>query len=577
MGDSLDDLRAPAVIETRKAGVWLLHNPSTNQGPAFDRAQRDELRVRGMVPYRVTTLNEQVQAALAQVRAKASPLEKYIGMASLHDRNEVLFYRLLVDHVAELMPIVYTPTVGEACQKFSHIYRSARGLWITPDDVDDIPNVLRNAPFKDIRLIVATDNERILGLGDQGCGGMGIPEGKLSLYVAGAGIHPSKCLPISLDVGTENEGLLKDPLYLGYPKRRLRGKAYDEFIEAFVRGVREVFPRAVLQWEDFHKDRAFTLLERYRRRLPSFNDDIQGTAAVSVGGVLAAVRAIGQRVSEQRVVFVGAGAACTGIARLLAMAMRADGASEATIKSALFAFDSHGLLREGKPIDEPHKKDLAAPAEVLRRFGLGEGEPSPTDVINAVKPTILIGATAQPGTFTQPMLEAMARGTKRPVVLALSNPNSKVECTPADAIRWTDGRALVATGSPFDDVEYGGKRHVIGQANNVFIFPGLGLGALVAEAREVTDEMFLVASQALADHVSDERLRQGTLYPHQSELREVSFKIACAVVRYASDHDLGRRVPADKVEDLVRSVVWDPSYVPLHASAAGPMSTFARR
>ncbi len=565
MGDSLEDLRAPTEIETRKAGVWLLHNPSTNQGTAFDRAQRDELRVRGMVPYRVTSLGEQVTAALNQVRAKPSPLEKYIGMASLHDRNEVLFYRLLVDHVAELMPIVYTPTVGEACQKFSHIYRSARGIWLTPDDVNDIPAVLRNAPFKDIRLIVATDNERILGLGDQGCGGMGIPEGKLSLYVAGAGIHPSKCLPISLDVGTENEELLNDPLYLGYPKRRLRGRAYDEFIEAFVRGVREVFPRAVLQWEDFHKDRAFVLLERYRRRLPSFNDDIQGTASVSVGGIFAALRSLGQRVSQQRVVFVGAGEACTGIARLMAMAMRADGADEATIKSAIFAFDSHGLLREGRPTDEPHKRELCAPLEVLARFGIdANGAPTPTDVIRAVKPTILIGATARAGTFTQPMLEAMARGTERPIVLALSNPNSKVECSPADAIRWTDGRALVATGGPFDDVEHNGKRRVIGQANNVFIFPGLGLGALVAEAREVSDEMFLVASTALAACVSPERLAQGAMYPHQNELRRVSFAIACAVVRYASEHDLGRRIPADRVEEMVGSVVWDPAYVPLH-------------
>jgi malic enzyme len=570
MGDSLDDLRAPTEIETRKAGVWLLHNPSTNHGAAFDRAQRDDLRVRGMVPYRVSSLGEQVTAALAQVRAKSSPLEKYIGMASLHDRNEVLFYRLLVDHVAELMPIVYTPTVGEACQKFSHIYRSARGLWITPDDVNDIPTVLRNAPFKDIRLIVATDNERILGLGDQGCGGMGIPEGKLSLYVAGAGIHPSKCLPISLDVGTENEELLNDPLYLGYPKRRLRGQAYDAFIEAFVRGVREVFPRAVLQWEDFHKDRAFVLLERYRRRLPSFNDDIQGTASVSVGGIFAALRALGQRVSKQRVVFVGAGEACTGIARLMAMAMRADGADEATIKGALFAFDSQGLLREGRPIDEPHKRELAAPIEVLKRFGIDPaGEPTPTDLINAVKPTILIGATARAGTFTQPMLEAMARGTERPIVLALSNPNTKVECAPADAIRWTNGRALVATGGPFDDVEYNGNRHVIGQANNVFIFPGLGLGALIAEAREVNDEMFLVASTALAECVSSDRLARGAMYPHQNELRKVSFAIACAVVRYASEHDMGRRIPVDQIEDLVRSVVWDPAYVPLRTSASG--------
>ncbi|HEX7601356.1 MAG TPA: oxaloacetate-decarboxylating malate dehydrogenase, partial [Polyangiaceae bacterium] len=459
MRDSKEDLASPKVIETRKAGVWLLQNPSTNQATAFGREQRDELRVRGMVPYRVTTLEEQATAAIAQIRAKPTPLEQYIGMASLHDRNEVLFYRVLVDNVAELMPIIYTPTVGEACQKFSQIYRSARGLWITPDDVHDIPSVLRNSPFHDIRLIVATDNERILGLGDQGCGGMGIPIGKLALYVAGAGIHPSKVLPISLDVGTDNPALLDDPLYLGYPKKRLRGREYDDFIEAFVRGVREVYPRAILQWEDFHKDRAFVLLERYVRRLPSFNDDIQGTASVAVGGILAALRITKQRMANQRVVFVGAGAACTGIARLCAIAMRADGADEATVRRALFALDSQGLLHDGRPMDEPHKNELALPRSIMAEYGLDpNAKLTPLDVIRAVKPTILVGATARADTFTQEMIETMARHVERPIILPLSNPTSKAECTAEEAIRWTDGRAIVATGSPFDDVEYGGKR-----------------------------------------------------------------------------------------------------------------------
>ena len=370
MSDSFDDLVGTKVIETRKAGVWLLHNPSTNQGTAFNREQRDDLRVRGMVPYRVTTLEEQANAVIEQIRAKPSALERYIGMASLHDRNEVLFYRVLVDHVAELMPVVYTPTVGEACQKFSRIYRTARGLWITPDDVNDIEHVLRNSPYRDIRLIVATDNERILGLGDQGCGGMGIPIGKLALYVAGAGIHPSKCLPISLDVGTDNAELLADPLYLGYPKKRLRGREYDAFIEAFVRGVREVFPRAILQWEDFHKDRAFNLLERYKKRLPSFNDDIQGTASVVVGGIMAALRVTKQSMAQQRIVFVGAGAACTGIARLCAIAMRAAGADEATVRRAIVAFDTHGLVHDGRTLDEPHKREIAMPREIMAEYGL---------------------------------------------------------------------------------------------------------------------------------------------------------------------------------------------------------------
>ncbi len=564
MHDSLEDLSGTEVIETRKAGVWLLQNPSTNRATAFDREQRDELRIRGMVPYRVSTLEEQATAAIGQIRAKSEPLEQYIGMASLHDRNEVLFYRVLVDNIAELMPVVYTPTVGEACQKFSAIYRSARGLWITPDDVHDIPSVLRNSPFKDIRLIVATDNERILGLGDLGCGGMGIPIGKLALYVAGAGIHPSRCLPISLDVGTDNPALLNDPLYLGYPKKRLRGRAYDEFIEAFVRGVREVYPRAILQWEDFHKDRAFLLLERYVRRLPSFNDDIQGTASVAVGGLLAALRITQQKMASQRIVFVGAGAACTGIARLCAIAMRADGADEATVRRSIFALDSQGLLHDGRTMDEAHKRELAVPRAVMMELGLDPAAVhTPLDAIRAVKPTILVGATARAGTFTREMLETMAKTTDRPIVMPLSNPTSKAECTAEEAIQWTGGRAIVATGSPFADVEYAGKRHVIGQANNVFIFPGVGLGAAIAEVREVTTEMFHIASATLARLVGQERLDVGAIYPHQSELRHVSFEIACAVVKYASENDLGRRIDADKIESTVRAAVWDPAYVPV--------------
>ena len=570
MRGAREELAGAEVIETSKDGVWLLHNPSTNQGTAFDRDQRDALHVRGIVPYRVTTLEEQAAAAIDQIRAKSTPLEQYIGMASLHDRNEVLFYRVLVDHIAELMPVVYTPTVGEACQKYSRIYRSARGLWITPDDVDDIPRVLRNSPYHDIRLIVATDNERILGLGDQGCGGMGIPIGKLALYVAGAGIHPSKCLPISLDVGTDNPDLLSDPLYLGYPKKRLRGREYDAFIEAFVRGVREVYPRAILQWEDFHKDRAFVLLERYVRRLPSFNDDIQGTASVAVGGLLAALRITKQTMAEQRVVFVGAGAACTGIARLCALAMRADGADAATVRRAIFALDSQGLLHDGRTMDEPHKKELSVPRAVMTELGLDlNAILSPLDVIRAVKPTILVGATARANTFTQAMLETMASLVDRPIVMPLSNPTSKAECTAEQAIHWTDGRAIVATGSPFADVAHAGRQHVIGQANNVFIFPGVGLGAAIAEVREITTEMFHIASSTLARLVSQERLDLGAIYPHQSELRRVSFEIACAVVRYASEHDLGRRIDPDAVEATVRAAVWDPAYVPVRHRARG--------
>ncbi|MCA9619964.1 MAG: NAD-dependent malic enzyme [Myxococcales bacterium] len=562
------DLSGERTIVTKKKGVWLLHNPATNQDTAFDREQRQRLAIRGMVPYRVRSLAEQAETALAQVRSKATPLEQYIFLASLHDRNEVLFYRVLLDNLAELMPIVYTPTVGEACSKFSQIYRSARGLWITPADVEDIPAVLKNAPFHDIRLIVATDNERILGLGDQGCGGMGIPVGKLALYVAGGGIHPSKVLPVSLDVGTDNPDLLGDPSYLGYPHRRLRGAAYDAFIEAFVRGVTEVFPKALLQWEDFHKRNAFTLIERYRQRIPCFNDDIQGTAAVTVGGILGALRITGGRPRDQRVMFLGAGEACTGIARLWRTAMRADGADDETMAHALLAFDSRGLLHAGRRIDEPFKQELALDAAGLARLGLdGDDNPSPSDVIRAFHPTVLVGATAQAGTFNEAMIRAMAEHVERPIVLPLSNPTSKAECSPAEAIAWTDGRAIVATGSPFPDVEHAGKRHVIGQANNMYIFPGVGLGALVAEARVVPNELFMVAARELAACVDEERLSQMAIYPSQNDLRRVSFRIACAVVRYASKENLGRYIADEDVEPLVRSAVWDPAYVPIRAPA----------
>jgi malic enzyme len=565
--DDAGDLGGAKVISTRKANVWLLQNPSTNQGTAFSREQRQTLRIRGLLPYRVNTIEDQVKLVLENNRSHTTPLQRYIGLASLQERNEVLFYRVLVENITELMPIVYTPTVGEACQKFSHIYRNARGIWLTPEDIHDIPEILQNAPFKDIRLIVVTDNERILGLGDQGCGGMGIPIGKLALYIAGAGLHPSKCLPVSLDVGTNNPHLLEDPLYMGYRQRRLSGQAYYDFVEAFVQGVRKAFPRAVIQWEDFHKDHAFTLLERYEKRVPCFNDDIQGTAAVTLGGIFAALRLTKQPISKQRLMFIGAGEASTGIARLTSTAMKNDGADVATIKRAMITFDSKGLLHEYRNIEEPFKREFAMSKENMKFYGLDpKAALTPTDVIRAVRPTILIGASATPGTFTQEMIREMAKHVERPVIMPLSNPTSKAECQPADAIAWTDGKAIVATGSPFADVEHNGRRFVFGQANNVFIFPGVGLGAVISESREVTNEMFAVAAATMAECVSPARLEVGAIYPSQSELREVSFRIACAVVRYASQHHMGRSFPDDKVEKTVRDAMWYPNYVPIETT-----------
>ena len=557
-------VRGPERIVTNKRGFWLLKNPSTNKDLAYSQEERDRLGLNALLPAQIRTIEEQVEREMEHLGAKTEPLEKYIGLAALQDRNEVLFYRVLVEHLAELMPIVYTPTVGQACQRYSHIHRNVRGIWLSPDDIDVIPTRLREYPFQDIRLIVATDNERILGLGDQGAGGMGIPIGKLALYVAGAGIHPSKVLPISLDVGTDNAGLLEDPLYIGYRKRRLQGKAYDEFIEAFVEGVREVFPDALLQWEDFHKRHAFDLLARYRKRLPCFNDDIQGTAAVVVAAVLAGLRISGESLAQQRFVYIGAGEACTGTQELLCTAMRAEGVPEETIARAHLLFDSKGLVREDFPARDPHKASLAVPRAALSHYGIDRlADVQPQDVIRLVQPTVLIGATAHAGAFTKGMVEEMAKHVERPIILPLSNPTSKAECTPKEALEWTGGKAIVATGSPFADVVYEGVRHVIGQANNVFVFPGVGLGVILSQMHEVPNEVFYVAAKALAESIDAERLACGALLPDQSVLRDVSARVAAAVIRYAREDLLGRPIADAEVDEIVRASTWFPEYIPI--------------
>jgi len=555
----------PECIHTSKRGVWLLKNPAVNKGLAFPLEEREAFGLSGLVPPRLLSIDQQVELEKEHLSAKPDDLEKYIGMAVLQDRNEVLFYRVLVENMAEYMPIVYTPTVGKACQRFSHIFRSARGIWLTPDDKERIPQVLRNAPRSDVRLIVVTDNERILGLGDQGAGGMGIPIGKLALYVAGAGIHPSKCLALDLDVGTDNAALLNDPFYLGYRERRLRGAEYAEFLEAFVQGVKEVFPRALLQWEDFHVDRAFELLEGYRRRLPCFNDDIQGTGGVGAAGVFAALRITGQPLAEQRILYMGAGEACTGIASVIASAMESDGVSREVIRRSQMMFDIDGLLYDEREIRGAHNRDFVATRDVLEYYKIHPQHTTPEQVISLFKPTVLVGATATAGVFRQAMIEEMAKHVDRPVIMPMSNPTSKAECTPSEAIRWTKGRGLVATGSPFPPVDFEGRRIVIGQSNNVFIFPGVGLGALIAEMREIPWEVFTIAARTLADCVSQDRLNQGALYPPQEDLRKVSARIAAAVIRYASHNHLGRMIPEHQIDEVVKVAMWYPEYVPIVA------------
>ncbi|APR80547.1 NAD-dependent malic enzyme [Minicystis rosea] len=554
-------LRPEQSLAIPHRGAALMARPLLNKGIAFTEEERDQLGLRGLLPARVATIEEQVKVELAQLHRKTDDLEKFIGLAGLQDRNETLFYRVLVEHIEELMPIVYTPTVGRACQEYSHILRRPRGIWITPDDADRIPEILRNVG-RDVRLIVVTDNERILGLGDQGAGGMGIPIGKLSLYTAGAGIHPSLTLPISLDVGTDRKELLEDPFYIGYRKPRLRGAAYDALVERFVQAVTEVFPHALLQWEDFKQHNALRLLDRYRDRLPSFNDDVQGTAGVVVAGILTGMRLLGQKLRGQRLVFLGAGAAGTGIARLVRAQMRLEGASDDELRAAAVTLDSRGLVHEGRAGLEEEKREAAIGPDAMARYGFEAGMSyGLTEVIARVKPTILIGTAGTPRAFSEASIREMARHVARPLIFPLSNPTSSSEAIPSDVITWTEGRALVATGSPFDPFEHDGKRHVFGQANNVFVFPGVGLGAILSGARRVTDEMFLTAAQTLAEVVAEDRLEVGALYPRASALRSVSRAIAIEIVARARGEEADR----DAIAREVDHAMWWPAYVPYHA------------
>jgi malate dehydrogenase (oxaloacetate-decarboxylating)(NADP+) len=532
-------------------GVRLLHDPVRNKGTAFDDKEREELGLRGLLPPRVQDQATQVNRILENMRRKANDLERYIYLAALQDRNETLFYRVIVDNLDEIMPLIYTPTVGQACQAFGHIYRRPRGVFISTQDRGRIRSLLDNWPHRDVRIIVVTDGERILGLGDLGANGMGIPIGKLSLYTACAGIHPTQCLPVTLDVGTENEELRNDPLYIGIPEVRLRGEAYDALVDEFVDAAQDAFPRAVLQLEDFGNANAFRLLERYRDRAPCFDDDIQGTGAVTLAGVYSSLRISGGALADQRFVFLGAGEAGIGIADNIVAALMDEGVSEAEARERCWFVDSKGLVVRSRTNLVEHKRPYAHDHEFL---------PDLSTAVERLRPTALIGVSGTPNTFTREILETLAQHCERPMVFALSNPTSKAECTAQQAYEWTEGRAIFASGSPFAPVDYEGKTFVPGQGNNAYIFPGVGLGAIVSDASRVTDEMFFASARTLADHVTEHDLELGRVYPPLDSIRDVSAAIATAVAEVAYQRGLARRPRPDDLAAAVRAEMFEPDY-----------------
>lgn len=544
-------------------GRPLLLNPYINKGTAFPQDEREMLDLDGMIPPAVNTIEQQLERVYENFEAKTTNLERFIHLASLQDRNETLFFRLLHEHIDEMMPIVYTPVVGEACQNYSHIYRRGRGLYINYNQRDNIERILLNHP-RPPAVIVATDGERILGLGDQGAGGMGIPIGKLCLYTLCAGIPPHLTLPIMLDVGTDNEKLLADPLYMGLRHRRIRGQKYQDFIDKFVAAVQKVYPSAMLQWEDFLKGNAIAQLHRFHEKTCSFNDDIQGTAGVVVAGVYSGLRITGQEIKDQRILFAGAGASAQGISDLLVAAMLESGMSLEDARKRIWTVDSRGLVTKERSGLEDFKATYAREAEEISSYDCADRASITLEetVVNA-KPTILIGTSGTPGMFTEAVVEAMAKANERPMVFPLSNPTSKSECTAEQAITWSDGRAIVATGSPFEPVKYNGKRYRIGQGNNAYVFPGVGLGVWVGMVRRVTDGMFLAAAKALADEVTGKDLAEVAVYPELLRIRECSHAVACAVIRRAVEEGHADDRVLSGLEDRVEKAMWYPEYCPI--------------
>ena len=542
--------RARSATTESKRGISLLRDPLVNKGTGFSQKERDALGLRGLLPATQLTIQAQAERVLTNLRRLPNDLDKYVALNALHDRNETLFFRVVCDNIDEIQPLIYTPTVGLACQKFGNIFQRPRGLFISANDRGRIARLLKNWPYP-AKLIVVTDGERILGLGDLGANGMGIPVGKLSLYSACAGVNPEVCLPVMLDVGTNNEQLLKDPYYVGLRRKRLTGKAYYDFIDEFITAARKAFPSVLIQFEDFANHSAFQLLDKYRTQYCVFNDDIQGTAAVALAGLFSALRIKGGKLSEERLLFLGAGEAATGIADLVVTAMMAEGLSEAEARKRIWLVDSRGLVVKDREGLNKHKLPYAHEHAPIGDF---------LSAIKTLKPTAIIGVAAVGGTFTLEVLRTMAEINEQPIVFALSNPTSKAECSAEEAYRHTDGHALFACGSPYDPVTLNGKTFVPRQGNNSYIFPGVGLGAIACGATLVTDEMFMAAARTLAGLVTDDDLKQGSLYPALPRIREVSVQIAAAVARVAYRRSLAAQQKPKNLLARIKGQVYDARY-----------------
>jgi len=556
-----------AVVRTRLSGFDLLLNPRLNKGTAFTEEERDAFGLHGLLPPHIGTLEDQRKRRKIQLDNRDTAFGKYNLMRDLQDNDETLFYSLIAHNIEELLPIVYTPAVGEGCQRFSEIWRQPRGLFLSYPNRGRIEQILADPRYDDVRCIVVSDGERILGLGDQGAGGMGIPIGKMALYTALAGIPPEHCLPVLLDVGTDNESLLQSPIYIGWQHKRIRGQEYDDFVEAFVSAVQRRWPHILLQWEDFAGVNAARLLERYRDRLCTFNDDIQGTAAVTTATLLAAVHATGIPLGEQTIVLFGSGSAGIGIVNLLVAAMKEEGLSEVQARKRIYAFNRYGLLIEGCEGIRPSQRPLLRKREDVAGWKLsaesrGGGPISLLDVVRNAKVTVLLGVSAQPGAFTEEIVREMARHSSRPVIFPLSNPTSVAEATPADLLRWSDGRALVGTGSPFAPVEVDGEPVRIAQINNSYIFPGLALGILVSKARRVTDGMIMAAAKTLAALSPTREDKNAPLLPPMGDSRKVGLVVAEAVARQAITDGVAGIADDEGLTERLRAYVWEPVYQP---------------